>query len=105
MEVHPPLGVGVGVAAHVDAAPQARIVAGRAAPGAAHLAGAREDVDVVEPPEDGRDRGRRQLRPVPRRLRLRCPRAAAPAAIAVMASAAAGGGRHRVARRGGDWDC
>ena len=96
--------VEVGVAAHVDAAPQRGVVARGAAPGAARLAGAHEDLDVVEPAEDGGDRVQRQRRPVPRLLRL-------AAAVAAAAAAAPGGGgrgrggrrRHRVTGLGLGW--
>ena len=53
-EVNP--AVEVGVAAHVDAAPERGVVARGAAPGAAHLHVPREDLDVVELAEDGRER-------------------------------------------------
>ena len=46
------LGGEVGVAQHVDAAPELGLVAGGAAPGAAHLAGPHQDVDEVELAED-----------------------------------------------------
>ena len=57
--------VEVGVAAHVDAAPERGVVARGAAPGAAHPRGPHEDLDVVEPAEDDRERVRRQRRPAP----------------------------------------
>ena len=57
--------VEVGVAAHVDAVPERGIVARGATPGAAHLRVPYEDLDVVEPGEDGRERVQRPRRPVP----------------------------------------
>lgn len=70
---------------HVDAAPQLGIVARGAAPGAAHLPGPHQDLDVVELAEHGQDRFPRQpRRPVP---------APAPAATATAATASRGGGR------------
>jgi hypothetical protein len=79
------------VAAHVDAAPQRGVLPRGAAPGAAHLAGAHEDLDVVELAEDIRERVPRQRRPVPRLLPL-------AAAAAATVAARRGGGRRR--RRG-----
>lgn len=61
---------------HVDAAPQLGIVARGAAPGAAHLPGPHQDLDVVELAEHGQDR----FPP-------------APAATATAATASRGGGR------------
>ena len=62
-EVNP--AVEVGVAAHVDAAPERGVVARGVVPGAAHLRVPREDLDVVEPGEDGRERVQRPRRPAP----------------------------------------
>ena len=53
------------MAAHVDAVPERGVVARGAAPGAAHLRVPYEDLDVVEPGEDGRERVQRPRRPVP----------------------------------------
>jgi hypothetical protein len=76
------------VAAHVDAAPQRGVLPRGAAPGAAHLGGTHEDLDVVELAEDIRERVPRQRRPVPRLLPL----------VAATVAARRGGGRRR--RRG-----
>lgn len=67
----------LGVEQHVDAAPQLGLVPRGAAPRAAHPAGAPEDLDVVELPEDGRQRARRQRRPITRRVTQPAPVAAA----------------------------
>ena len=48
------------VPAHGDAAPQRGLLPRRAAPGAAHAVGGRQDVDVVQPLEDHQEHVRRQ---------------------------------------------
>ena len=88
----------VGVAAHDDAAPQLGLVPRGAAPGAAYLVGAHEDVDVVQLVEDGQDRVQRHLRPVPPPLLLRGSRRRCfPAAAPIAGATAARGRGHGVA--------
>jgi len=83
VEIHP--AVEVRVSEHVNAAPQRGFIARGVPPGAAHLPGPQEDLDVVELAEDGRYRVQRQRRPVPRLLGL----VLLPAAASIAAAAAA----------------
>lgn len=71
------------MAAHVDAAPELKHIARGAAPGAAHLPRANQDLDVVELVEDGAAHVQQKPRPVPHILRrTRRPLTAAPAPTA-----------------------